>query len=89
MTTYTPTTVRPCNGGTQRLYAFSNGYSASVVQHRFSYGGEAGLWELAVLRDGRIVYDTPITDDVLGRLTEGEVQQTLAAIEALPMPGAS
>lgn len=78
-------------GGEQRLYRFDNGYGASVVRHRFSYGGSAGLWELAVLtfkgegvEDFDLTYDTPITDDVLGHLTESEVEEKLADIEALP-----
>lgn len=31
-------------------------------------GGERRLFELAVMEDGRVCYDTPITDDVLGYL---------------------
>jgi hypothetical protein len=86
--------------GTQRIYRFENGYGASVV--RFSehhgtsipvgsYGGDKGLWELAVLRftgektdKFRLIYDTPITDDVLGYLSEEEVDANLAKIEVLP-----
>ena len=49
-----------------------------------SYGNEDGLWELGVTQDGSLTYDTPITDDVIGRLTEDEVQTTLAQIAALP-----
>jgi len=44
-----------------------------------------GLWELAVIgKDGSLCYDTPITDDVLGYLTEEEVNNTLVLIEQLP-----
>jgi hypothetical protein len=74
---------RPHAGGVQRFYKFSNGYGASVVRHSFSYGGEDGLWELAVFKDGKICYDTPITDDVLGHLTEQMVNDALDRIEAL------
>jgi len=84
MKTYQPAETNPLNGGVQNVFKFDNGYSASVVRHSFSYGGSNGLWELAVLRDGWIVYDTPITDDVLGHLTESDVQAILAKIEALP-----
>jgi hypothetical protein len=74
----------PCNGGVQHKASFPNGYGASVVRHSFSYGNESGLWELAVLKDDSICYDTPITDDVLGHLTEAEVNEILDQIEALP-----
>lgn len=75
----------PCNGGIQYKFKAENGYGASIVRHSFSYGNENGLWELAVIdKDGRISYDTPITDDVLGRLTEEEVNSTLVKISELP-----
>ena len=77
-------------GGTQRLYRFANGYGASVVQTPFSYGGGDGQWELAVIRyeaedseEFSIDYETEITDDVLGHLSEDEVDELLERIEAL------
>lgn len=74
-----------CNGGIQYIAKFDNGYGASIVKNQFSYGGGAGLWELAVLdHNGSLTYDTPITNDVLGYLTEEEVNATLDQIEALP-----
>lgn len=67
---------------------FPNGYGASVVQGPASYGGPEGLYELAVLQgtsrqDMALTYDTPITDDVLGRLTPEMVTEHLHQIEAL------
>lgn len=39
-----------------------------------SYGGDEGLWEVALIGPtGDICYDTPVTDDVLGYLTDDEV----------------
>jgi len=80
--------VCPCRDGEQKLYRFSNGYGASVVRHSFSYGHEEGLRELAVIRFDKagewdIVYDTPITSDVIGSLTPSEVETVLDAIAAL------
>ncbi len=72
------------NGGIQYKASFPNRYGASIVQHNFSYGKEQGLWELAVLKDDDLSYDTPITNDVLGYLTEQEVNEILDAIEVLP-----
>ena len=84
----------PCNGGIQYVAIFPNGYGASIVQHPFSYGGNKGKWELAVLCNisGKpfdrgfkfeLCYSTPITDDVLGYLSEFEVNETLDEIEKL------
>jgi len=71
-----------CNG-TQVIFEFTNGYGASIVSTDFSYGGDEGKWELAVLKDGEICYDTPVTDDVIGYLEECEVIPLLAQIAAL------
>lgn len=58
-----------------------------------SYGAEQGLWELGVLKfkssdptvdDGELCYDTPITSDVLGFLTDEDVEVYLKMIEQLP-----
>lgn len=74
----------PMTGGVQWKFKFANGFGASVVRHSFSYGREEGLWELAVLgRNGRLCYDSGITDDVLGYLTEPEVAAVLARIAEL------
>ena len=68
-------------------WQFQNGYGASVVSHDYSYGGESALWEGAVLHNDQIVYDTPITDDVIGWMNDSDVDQFLARIEALPEKG--
>ncbi|HEJ2443633.1 hypothetical protein [Burkholderia multivorans] len=84
---FTPYLERPLNGGTQKLYRFENGFGASVVQHAYSYGRDAGQWELAVIRfDGDewdLEYGTEITDDVIGRLDWDEVEDLLSRISAL------
>lgn len=68
----------------QYLFSFENGYGASVIRGPYTYEGNKGLWELAVLgSDGHISYDTPITDDVIGHLSETDVEETLNKIKAL------
>ena len=70
--------------GIQKIYKFKNGFGASVICHRHSYGGQSGLWELAVLNESdSLTFDTPITDDVLGGLTEKEVDNILEEIKQL------
>lgn len=73
---YSPT------GQRARIY-FRNGYGASVLFGRDFYSDGITTYELAVLKDGDICYDTPITDDVLGYLTEKEVTETLIKIQNL------
>lgn len=74
----------------QKIYRFENGYGASVICTPYSYGGPQGLKEIAVIkffgpgeRDWHITYDTPITDDVLGYLTDEEVEVYLELIKGL------
>jgi hypothetical protein len=68
--------------GHQWKFGFPNGYQASVIDD--GYGHESGRYELAVMHEGSIVYDTPVTDDVLGFLSEDEVVAALDQIAALP-----
>ena len=62
---------------------FDNGYGASIIKSPHSYGGNQDLYELAVIKDNDICYDTPITDDVLGYLTEDDVTKYLNQIQNL------
>ena len=62
---------------------FDNGYEVSVVKSPYSYGGKDGLYELAIFKDDDICYDTPITNDVLGYLSEKEVTEVLIKIQQL------
>lgn len=50
----------------------------SVIRSSMTYGGDEGLFELAMLRNDKCVYDTCITDDVLGWL---EVEDVLEVLE--------
>jgi hypothetical protein len=63
---------------------FDNGYGASVVSHTRSYGGNEGLYELAVLFNDEIHYDNPVAGgDVRGYLSEEEVSELLIEIQNL------
>jgi hypothetical protein len=76
--------VNKVNNGVQHIYSFPNGYGASVIKHDGSYGGNLGLWELAVLDDeGSLCYSTPITSDVIGHLSDEEVILKLNEIRGL------
>jgi len=72
------------NGGIQKVYQFPNGYGASVIKHKGSYGYKDNKWELAVIdADGSLNYTTEVTDDVIGHLNDPEVDRILKQIENL------
>lgn len=85
-------------GGIISRLTFDNGYGVSVVKGEFTYGGKEGLYELAVLKNenGTLIkkggvfeeqwnlcYDTPITDDVIGWLSEDGVSEILIKVQQL------
>ena len=64
--------MRTIFDGAQAIFRFDNGYGASVISHGYSYGTE-----LAVIKfnsedndDWDIVYDTPVTDNVIGNIAD-------------------
>lgn len=75
-------------GGSRYVFIFENEYGASVISHIGSYGGREGLWEIAVLKnDGNgkydIRYDSGITEDVIGYLSDDQVNEYLGMIKNL------
>jgi len=63
---------------------FDNGYGASVVIGPYTYGGRDGLYELAVLdSNDDLTYETPVTSDVEGYLSEDDVTRLLEQIQNL------
>lgn len=62
---------------------FDNGYGCSVLIGNDFYSDGIETYELAVLHDDLICYDTPITDDVLGYLTKEEVTIVMKKIQQL------
>lgn len=74
---------RPACGGVVVEVEFENGYTVSVISHQYSYGAD-NEWELAVMVDDNLVYDTPITDDVIGGLAVDEIEPLLVQISELP-----
>ena len=75
-------------GNKQAVFKFPNGYGASLIQGPSSYGGEDGLFEIAVLEFNtgngwELCYHTSVADDVLGHLTENEVMEILNKIYKL------
>ena len=65
---------------------FPNGYGASLIWD--GYGSNEGLVEIAICRGmfGTLLYNTPITDDVIGWLDWDGVLGVLTEIRSLDGP---
>jgi len=62
---------------------FENGYAVSVVAGPNTYGGDQGLFELAVMKDGEIHYNNPVSrGDVRGYLNKDEVNDLVETVES-------
>lgn len=73
-----PITKEP---GVQYVFKFENGYGASVIKHLGSYGYEDDLWELGLLHDGYLECTELTNFDVLGCLTDEQVNIVLTEIK--------
>lgn len=82
--TFEDINFKPFQGGVAGSIMFDNGYGVSVVSHKYSYGGDKGLYEMAVLdSDGSLTYDTNITSDVLGYLKPKSVTEYMIMVQDL------
>ena len=70
-------------GEVQAYVELGNGYDVSVVKHKFSYGGEKGLYEVGVFFDNHMVDPADWGDTVKGWLTPDAVETELELIKAL------
>jgi hypothetical protein len=71
-------------GGVMSRIIFDNGYGASIVCTPHTYGGDKGLYEIAVLdSEGKLTYDTTVTDDVIGYLRPEDVTDVMERIQQL------
>jgi len=68
----------------QAVMNFENGYGISVLVGSCFYTSKSGRYECAVLFNGKICYDTPITDDVIGHCTIGDITRIMKQIQELP-----
>jgi hypothetical protein len=76
--------THPMGVGVRATITFDNGYGASIVKTPYTYGGDNGKYELAVLgTNGDLTYDTPITDDVIGYLSPTEITDIMKQIQKL------
>ena len=54
---------------------FDNGYGISVVKGNMFYSNGVDTYEVGILKEGVLCYDTPITDDVIGYVSADEVSK--------------
>jgi hypothetical protein len=71
------------SGHLRASITFPNGYGASVITGPLTYGNDARPFELGVLKNGKLCYTTPVTDDVIGWLTPDMVTDLLNQIADL------
>tara|TARA_B100000927_G_C16292056_1_gene399893 strand:- start:206 stop:571 length:366 start_codon:yes stop_codon:yes gene_type:complete len=84
-------------GSQHIILTFKNGYGASIIpEYHYPQVDKdnvmesvknrkiiPGLYELAVFHNGELCYETPITDDVLRRLNDPELQNAVEKIQRL------
>jgi hypothetical protein len=87
---FTPHSFRD---GIQARYEFDNGYGVSVIRFNTtlsngevvpgSYGSLDGLYEVGITKGGKLCYDTPIADGVIGYCDEAEVEHIMEQVDKL------
>jgi hypothetical protein len=70
---------RPEFSGWQKIFKFPNGFEASIVKHKYSYGLELALMD----GSGCIIQHPDITDDGEGHLDTDEASALLKKIAKL------
>jgi hypothetical protein len=74
--------THPMGVGVHALMDFDNDYGVSVVKTPYTYGGDRGLYELAVIKGGEIHYDNPVAKgDVVGYLRPEDVTDAMLVIQ--------
>ena len=63
------------------FHRFPNGYGVSVIDGDYTYC-DKGTYEVAIIKDGEICYDTPLTDDVLRYQTPEDIDEILKEVES-------
>lgn len=71
----TPDLHRHLYDGEQRIWNITDRISFSAISNYFSVGGRQGLWEIWVIKDGRVSMNHPLTGK--GNLHLSEVIQIL------------
>ena len=62
---------------------FGNKYGVSVIFGSMFYSNGIDTYEIGIMYEGSLTYDTHITDDVIGYQTEKEVTQIMKQVQKL------
>lgn len=81
MITFKDLVFRYDNGIIQARINFNNNYGISVVNGPNFYCDQ-DTYEVAVLRNNCLYYDTPITDDVLGYQTPEDIDEIMKELQS-------
>lgn len=67
----------------QSKETFENNYGVSVIFGSCFYSNGIDTYEVAILYNDEITYNTNITDGVIGHLTEDEVSEIMIKVQKL------
>ena len=67
----------------QAVMEFENGYGVSVLLGSCFYSNGIDTYEVGILHNGSLCYSTPITNDVIGRISEEEVSEIMIEVQKL------
>lgn len=72
---------------THAVMFFDNGYGISVITGEDAYSDDKHPYECAIIKGSKenyyMVYDTPITDDVIGFCNKEKVSEIMKQIQEL------
>ena len=66
--------------GEHARYTFPNGYGISVINGPGTYSRK-DTYEVGIIHEDHLTYNTPLTNDVLADYTPEEINKLLAIIE--------
>tara|TARA_B100000131_G_scaffold119111_1_gene116097 strand:+ start:1442 stop:1780 length:339 start_codon:yes stop_codon:yes gene_type:complete len=67
-------------------WKFPNGYGASIASNQIThYTPELAVLKFDEMGESSLVYDTPITSDVIPRVNVGDAKVLLGRIKSLPV----
>ena len=83
----------PLKGGRYAKHTFKNGFGVIVSRYTVtlmngvidegSLGSLEGLYEVYITKNGKVTFDTPLADDVIGYLNEDQIDDLLKVVEVL------